>query len=78
MSVKVENVENVDVLSRTQLVIETALKKMGYADSLYELLKEPLRLLTVRIPLKMDDGSVKVLGVLPASLSLGAIVWVNM
>lgn len=61
MSVKVENVENVDVLARTQLVIETALKKMGYADSLYELLKEPLRLLTVRIPLKMDDGSVKVL-----------------
>lgn len=61
MSVTVENVENVDVLARTQLVIETALKKMGYADSLYELLKEPLRLLTVRIPLKMDDGSVKVL-----------------
>jgi glutamate dehydrogenase len=61
MSVKVENVENVDVLARTQLVIETALKKMGYSDSLYELLKEPLRLLTVRIPLKMDDGSVKVL-----------------
>ncbi|NOU77262.1 glutamate dehydrogenase [Paenibacillus sp. LMG 31458] len=61
MSVKVENVENVDVLARTQLVIETALKKMGYAESLYELLKEPLRLLTVRIPLKMDDGSVKVL-----------------
>ncbi|WP_261302493.1 Glu/Leu/Phe/Val family dehydrogenase [Paenibacillus andongensis] len=60
MSVKVENVENVDVLARTQLVIETALKKMGYADSLYELLKEPLRLLTVRIPLKMDDGSVTV------------------
>lgn len=58
MSIKVENV---DVLARTQLVIETALKKMGYGDSLYELLKEPLRLLTVRIPLKMDDGSVKVL-----------------
>lgn len=33
---------------------------MGCDESLYELLKEPLRLLTVRIPVKMDDGSVKV------------------
>ena len=27
---------------------------------MYELLKEPLRMLEVRIPVKMDDGSVKV------------------
>ena len=27
---------------------------------MYELLKEPLRMLTVRIPVKMDDGSIKV------------------
>jgi glutamate dehydrogenase len=26
----------------------------------YELLKEPLRLLTVKIPVRMDDGSVKI------------------
>ena len=27
---------------------------------MYELLKEPLRMLEVRIPVKMDDGSIKV------------------
>jgi glutamate dehydrogenase len=52
--------ESLNVLSRTQLVIQAALDKMGCAESLYELLKEPLRLLTVRIPVKMDNGSVKV------------------
>lgn len=52
--------ESLNVLSRTQLVIQAALDKMGCAESLYELLKEPLRLLTVRIPVKMDDGTVKV------------------
>ncbi|KRF43839.1 Glu/Leu/Phe/Val family dehydrogenase [Paenibacillus sp. Soil787] len=52
--------ESLNVLNRTQLVIQAALDKMGCAESLYELLKEPLRLLTVRIPAKMDDGSVKV------------------
>ncbi|GAA3325121.1 hypothetical protein GCM10020331_055700 [Ectobacillus funiculus] len=42
-------------------MIRTALKKnMGYEQEVYELLKEPLRLLTVRIPVRMDDGSVKV------------------
>ncbi|SEM89216.1 Glu/Leu/Phe/Val dehydrogenase [Paenibacillus sp. OV219] len=52
--------ENVDVLARTQQVIETALTKFGFDSAYYELLKEPLRLLTVRIPVKMDDGKVKV------------------
>ncbi|WP_409342028.1 Glu/Leu/Phe/Val family dehydrogenase [Paenibacillus sp. MBLB4367] len=52
--------ENVDVLDRTQQVIKKALEHMGYEESFYELLKEPLRLLTVRIPIRMDDGSIKV------------------
>ncbi|MCZ8511760.1 Glu/Leu/Phe/Val dehydrogenase [Paenibacillus filicis] len=52
--------ENLNVLTRTQNVIQTALETMGCTTSMYELLKEPLRLLTVRIPVKMDDGSVKV------------------
>lgn len=56
----VKEKENVDVLARTQQVIETALTKLGYDSAYYELLKEPLRLLTVRIPVKMDDGKVKV------------------
>jgi glutamate dehydrogenase len=52
--------ENLSVFERTQQVIRTALGKMGYGDEFYELLKEPLRLLTVRIPVRMDDGTVKV------------------
>ena len=36
------------------------LAKLGYNNEMYDLLKEPLRLLTVRIPVKMDDGTVKV------------------
>ncbi|MGY4763743.1 Glu/Leu/Phe/Val family dehydrogenase [Paenibacillus caseinilyticus] len=49
-----------DVLRRTQEVVKTALGHMGYDEAFYELLKEPLRMLTVRIPVRMDDGSVKV------------------
>ncbi|WP_280169348.1 Glu/Leu/Phe/Val family dehydrogenase [Priestia megaterium] len=52
--------ENMDVLVRTQQVIETALEKMRFKSSMYELLKEPLRLMTVRIPVRMDTGEVKV------------------
>ncbi|WP_209975269.1 Glu/Leu/Phe/Val family dehydrogenase [Paenibacillus eucommiae] len=44
----------------TQQVIRKALDIMGYNESFYELLKEPLRLLTVRIPVRMDDGKVQV------------------
>lgn len=52
--------ENLDVLASTQTVIREALEKLGYPDAVYELLKEPLRVMTVRIPVKMDDGSVQV------------------
>lgn len=55
-----ENHENMDVLSSTRAVIKLALEKLGYPDEVYELLKEPLRMLTVRIPVRMDDGTVKV------------------
>ncbi|MEH6944601.1 Glu/Leu/Phe/Val family dehydrogenase [Bacillus sp. JJ722] len=51
---------NNDVLLSTQTVIHKALEKLGYPEEVYELLKEPLRMLTVKIPVKMDDGSVKV------------------
>lgn len=49
-----------DVLRSTQTIIHKALEKLGYPEEVYELLKEPLRLLTVKIPVRMDDGSVKV------------------
>lgn len=55
-----ENHENLDVLSSTRAVIMTALEKLGYSNEVYELLKDPLRMMTVRIPVRMDDGKVKV------------------
>lgn len=54
------NTENLNVLVSTQSVIEEALKRLGYSGDMFELLKEPLRVLTVRIPIRMDDGKVKV------------------
>lgn len=55
-----ETVERADVFSRTQKVIRTALEKLNAGEAVYELLKEPQRLLTVRIPIKMDNGTTKV------------------
>lgn len=52
--------ENLNLLTSTQAVIKEALRKLGYDDAMYELLKEPIRVLKVRIPVKMDDGSTKV------------------
>ncbi|ALS79185.1 MULTISPECIES: Glu/Leu/Phe/Val dehydrogenase [Planococcus] len=52
--------ENLNLLTSTQNVIKTALDKLGYEDAMYELLKEPMRLLEVRIPVRMDDGKTKV------------------
>jgi len=52
--------EGKELITSTQLVIQEAIEKLGYSAEMYELLKEPLRLLTVRIPVKMDDGSTKI------------------
>ncbi|MFJ7746011.1 Glu/Leu/Phe/Val dehydrogenase [Peribacillus sp. NPDC097295] len=52
--------EKHDVLKSTQTVIHKALDKLGYPEEVFELLKEPLRLLTVKMPIRMDDGSVKI------------------
>lgn len=52
--------ENVNLLTSTQDVIKEALNRLGYDEAMYELLKEPLRVLKVRIPVKMDDGTTKV------------------
>jgi glutamate dehydrogenase len=52
--------DKLDVLKSTQTVIHKALEKLGYSDEMYELLKEPLRMMTVKIPVRMDDGTVKV------------------
>ncbi|MDD9310491.1 Glu/Leu/Phe/Val dehydrogenase [Cytobacillus firmus] len=52
--------ESLNLFTSTQVVIKEALNKLGYGDEMYELLKEPLRMLTVRIPIRMDDGSTKI------------------
>jgi glutamate dehydrogenase len=52
--------ESLNLFTSTQVVIKDALTKLGYDEEMYELLKEPLRMLTVRMPVRMDDGSVKV------------------
>ncbi|MFK7697610.1 Glu/Leu/Phe/Val dehydrogenase [Paenibacillus sp. HJGM_3] len=49
-----------DVLSSTQKVIHAALDRLGFDESYYELLKEPIRMLTVRVPVRMDNGKTKV------------------
>lgn len=43
-----------------QALIDSTVKKLGLSRCVYELLKEPMRVLTVAIPVEMDDGSVKV------------------
>lgn len=49
-----------NILQSTRKVVKEALDKLGYPDEVYELLKDSLRMLKVRIPVRMDDGSVKV------------------
>lgn len=49
-----------DILSSTRTVIKTALEKLGYPDEVFQLFKEPMRMVTVRIPVRMDDGSIKI------------------
>ncbi|WP_102027175.1 Glu/Leu/Phe/Val family dehydrogenase [Salirhabdus sp. Marseille-P4669] len=55
-----EQNDSMNVLTSTQFIIKEALNKLGYPEETYELLKEPLRLMTIRIPVRMDDGVVKV------------------
>ncbi|GKV70014.1 NAD-specific glutamate dehydrogenase [Sporosarcina sp. NCCP-2716] len=52
--------ENLNLFTSTQVVIKEALDKLGYDEGMYDLLKEPMRMTEVRIPVKMDDGKVKV------------------
>ncbi|HEX6923305.1 MAG TPA: Glu/Leu/Phe/Val dehydrogenase [Bacillales bacterium] len=55
-----EDIDQTDVLQSTQTVILEALEKLGYPHEVFELLKEPMRIMTVRIPIRMDDGSIKI------------------
>ncbi|MBN4050801.1 MAG: glutamate dehydrogenase [Alkaliphilus sp.] len=42
-----------------QLQVKTACDKLGTDPAVYEILKNPMRVLEVAIPVKMDDGSTK-------------------
>ncbi|WCN36736.1 Glu/Leu/Phe/Val family dehydrogenase [Aneurinibacillus uraniidurans] len=52
--------ESLNVLDSTQTVIHEALSKLGYSETMYEFLKEPMRMFTVRIPVRMDNGETKI------------------
>lgn len=52
--------ENSNLVTSTQGIIKEALDKLGFDQGMYELIKEPMRMLKVRIPVRMDDGTVKV------------------
>ncbi len=47
---KYKMAENLNLFTSTQAVIKEALNKLGYDEAMYELLKEPLSMLEVRIP----------------------------
>lgn len=52
--------ENSNLVTSTQGIMKEALDKLGFDEGMYELMKEPMRMLKVRIPVRMDDGTVKV------------------
>lgn len=51
--------EHNDLVKSTQEITKEALHKLGFDDGMYDLIKEPLRILEVRIPVRMDDSTVK-------------------
>lgn len=51
--------ENLNPFENAQLQLKEACDKLGTEPAVYEILKEPLRVLEVSIPVKMDDGTIK-------------------
>ncbi|WAH39227.1 Glu/Leu/Phe/Val family dehydrogenase [Alicyclobacillus dauci] len=49
-----------NVLTNTQNAVQDALSRLGYDETVYDLLREPVRVFTVRIPVRMDDGHTEV------------------
>lgn len=46
-------------LSEFQHHVKEACDMLRYPESVFDLLKEPIRFFTVRIPVRMDDGTTK-------------------
>lgn len=51
--------ENLNPFENAQKQLKEACDKLGMEPAVYEILKEPLRVLEVSIPVKMDDGTIK-------------------
>lgn len=49
-----------NVLTNTQAAVHDALHRLGYEETVYDLLSEPVRVMTIRIPVRMDDGHTEV------------------
>lgn len=63
MSVQAKEIiltEEESPLKEFQLHLREACELLQYSESVYELLKEPLRFFTVRIPVRMDNGRTEV------------------
>jgi glutamate dehydrogenase len=52
--------ENLNPFISAQLQVKKACDMLGLEDSVYEILKQPMKVLEVAIPVKMDNGSVRV------------------
>jgi len=52
--------ETLNPLASAQLQIKAACDKLGAEPAVYELLKNPQKVIEVNIPVKMDDGTLKV------------------
>jgi glutamate dehydrogenase len=52
--------ETLNPLKSAQIQIKKACDNLGLDPAVYELLKEPQRVIEISIPVKMDDGSLKI------------------
>lgn len=52
--------DNMNPFLNAQKQVKEACNKLGLEADVYEILKQPLKVLEVAIPVKMDDGSIKV------------------
>ncbi|MBO7656693.1 MAG: Glu/Leu/Phe/Val dehydrogenase [Alphaproteobacteria bacterium] len=53
------SVENLNPLLAAQARVKSACDKLGMSANVYEILKNPARIVEVQIPVKMDDGTIK-------------------
>jgi glutamate dehydrogenase len=52
--------ESLNPFENAQKMLKEACEKLGAEPAVYEILSEPLRVLEVSIPVKMDDGTIKI------------------